>query len=101
MTFPKNYIDEQIKILNYLKSKYSEENTIRVLYDKYKNIYQIILDFGTCSLYLNPKFSIDLNYFEFAHILFDMAKDSFESKDDDEIYLLTIKDWIELINELK
>ena len=101
MIFPKNYIDEQLKILNYLKSKYSEDDIIRVLYDKYKNVYQIILDFKNCSLYLNPKFSIDLNYFEFAHILFDIAKDSFESKNNDEIYLLTIKDWIELINELK
>lgn len=61
MAIPSNYKQELIKILNYFKEKYGTDIVLRTGYDKIRNNYYTIISDKTSSLYLNPKFSIELH----------------------------------------
>ena len=98
MAIPSNYKQELIKILNYLKEKYGTDIALRTGYDKIRNNYYVIISDKTSALYLNPKFSIELQYFEFAHILYD-AGVAFATESNAE-YALNIEDWIKGIQNL-
>lgn len=98
MAIPSNSKQELLKILNYLKEKYGTDIIIRTGYDKIRNNYYAIISDKTSSLYLNPKFSIELQYFEFAHILYD-AGVAFATESNSE-YALNIEDWIKGVQNL-
>lgn len=98
MAIPSNYKQELIKILNYLKEKYGTDIALRTGYDKIRNNYYVIISDKTSALYLNPKFSIELQYFEFAHILYD-ASVAFATEVNAE-YALNIEDWIKGVQNL-
>lgn len=98
MAIPFNYKQELLKILNYLKEKYGTDIALRTGYDEIRNNYYAIISDKTSSLYLNPKFSIELQYFEFAHILYD-AGVAFATENNAE-YVLNIEDWIKGVQNL-
>lgn len=98
MAIPSNYKQELLKILNYFKEKYGTDIIIRTGYDKIRNNYYAIISDNTSSLYLNPKFSIELQYFEFAHILYDTGV-AFATEINAE-YALNIEDWIKEVQNL-
>ena len=98
MAIPSNSKQELLKILNYLKEKYGTDIALRTGYDKIRNNYYAIISDKTSALYLNPKFSIELQYFEFAHILYD-AGVAFATESNAE-YALNIEDWIKGIQNL-
>lgn len=98
MAIPSNYKQELLKILDYFKEKYGTDIIIRTGYDKIRNNYYVIISDKTFALYLNPKFSIELQYFEFAHILYD-AGVAFATESNAE-YTLNIEDWIKGVQNL-